>query len=271
MVKNLAIIDTYLKSYPHYSEFLAIVKDVFMLRQKTAPWHKENIFSLETAAAVERLSEGKSLVDISRDTFNPVLPRQYFLDLLKITKQPPAEDLRDKLLTGELNYETLVRESSTAYRATHITGEEDDEVYDLLDFLLQESMHPFFALLSEEFKGLVANSEWSRGRCPVCGRETALSFLSSEEEGRRYLFCSQCGLEWPVKRLKCPFCGNEEQKQLGFFTVGDDEKYRVDFCHQCKKYIKTIDTRKISGEVDLEVENLITLHLDILARQEGYF
>ncbi len=271
MTKGLQIINAYIEEYPLYHEFIKILKDVFILRQESASKHKENIFPLDEKTAEQKLSAGNSLVNMNQDAFSPFLPQQYFLELLTMRNPGSAEDIKRKLLAGELDYEELIRKSFTIPKAACIAVEEDDEAFDLLDFLLKESMHPFFALLTQEYKALIAGSKWSKGRCPVCGQEASLSFLKTEEEGKRYLFCAQCALEWAVNRIQCPFCDNEKQQKLGFFTIGNDEKYRVYICHQCKKYIKTIDTRKVPGQMDLEVENLITLHLDILARKEGYF
>jgi FdhE protein len=71
-------------------------------------------------------------------------------------------------------------------------------------------------------------------------------------------------------RIKCPFCGNEEQQTLAYFTVEDDEMHRVDVCNACKRYIKTVDFRTAKDEANLEVEAIATLHLDMLASEEGY-
>jgi len=46
--------------------------------------------------------------------------------------------------------------------------------------------------------------------------------------------------------------------------------YRVDVCEKCKRYIKTIDTKEIGEEVIPLIEDIGTLHLDILAQKEGY-
>jgi len=91
-----------------------------------------------------------------------------------------------------------------------------------------------------------------------------------DKEGKRHLFCSQCGFEWRFRRVKCPFCGNEEQQTLSYFTVEGDERYRVDVCDVCKRYIKTLDFRNVGEEAILDVEDVATLHLDMLAHEEGY-
>ena len=91
----------------------------------------------------------------------------------------------------------------------------------------------------------------------------------SGEEGRRFLSCSGCFFKWPYKRLKCPYCGNEDPESLSYFTAGDGPT-RVGVCRKCSRYIKTRDSRKGNADVPLEVEDLATLHLDLLAAKEGF-
>ena len=65
---------------------------------------------------------------------------------------------------------------------------------------------------------------------------------------------------------------NEYQNKLSYFTIDnkEQEKYRVGVCHLYQRFIKTIDTRKTDSELNLELENLITLHLELQAAKEGF-
>ena len=145
----------------------------------------------------------------------------------------------------------------------------DEESFDLIELFLEECLRPDLEKIAEQYGKIVANSDWSEGYCPICGREPKIGELK-EEEGRRWLFCNQCGYEWSFIRIKCPFCGNEEQQSLDFFTIEGDERYRVDVCNECKRYIKIIDFRETKQEANLDVEDIATLHLDMLAYEEGY-
>jgi len=89
------------------------------------------------------------------------------------------------------------------------------------------------------------------------------------EEGHRRLCCSSCFYTWPFKRIKCPSCGCEDAEKLSYFTAGEGPT-RVDTCTACSRYIKTRDTRKGGQDVPLEVEDLLTIHLDLLASREGF-
>jgi FdhE protein len=56
---------------------------------------------------------------------------------------------------------------------------------------------------------------------------------------------------------------------LSYFMVADGGT-RVDTCKACSRYIKTRDSRKGNNEVPLDVEDLLTIHLDLLAAREGF-
>jgi FdhE protein len=108
---------------------------------------------------------------------------------------------------------------------------------------------------------------WQEGFCPVCGSRAGMAELVGEE-GRRSLCCSACAFRWPYKRLQCPFCGNDDLEKLAYFVAGDGPT-RVDSCKLCSRYIKTRDSRKGNADVPLDVEDLLTMHLDLLAAREG--
>ncbi|NWF93815.1 MAG: formate dehydrogenase accessory protein FdhE [Syntrophaceae bacterium] len=135
-------------------------------------------------------------------------------------------------------------------------------------FLLHESLKPS---LEEGVKRLgqeVDAETWLKGHCPICGSLPSFALLKGEG-GKRYLLCSYCGFEWRIDRLSCPFCGNKERGSLQYFYAEGEEAYRIDLCEKCHQYIKTIDLRKIE-ECEPILEDVATLHLDILASQKGY-
>jgi FdhE protein len=110
--------------------------------------------------------------------------------------------------------------------------------------------------------------DWRESVCPVCGARPAMAELVGEE-GRRQLSCSACTYAWSFQRMKCPSCGCEDAEKLSYFTAGEGAT-RVDTCRVCSRYIKTRDGRKGGSGVPLEVEDLLTIHLDLLASREGF-
>lgn len=291
--ETLKTIESYKAVNPHYVDLLDILEEILILREAYKKEARPAVFSVEEAIIPQKLKGGLPLVDLVEGKFDLTGPQQYFLSLLAIAeKRMPGEteDLVEKLKDGTLLFEDMIRDISegccddedqddadreveavTASDALDAAAEaeEEEETFDLIELFLEESLRPDLEIVAEKYGEIVAESDWSEGYCPICGREPKIGELK-EEEGRRYLFCNQCGYEWTFVRIKCPFCGNEEQQSLAFFTIEGDERYRVDVCNECKRYIKIIDFRETKQEANLDVEDIATLHLDMLAYEEGY-
>ena len=138
----------------------------------------------------------------------------------------------------------------------------------LLEAVLHAALRPFLVSYSEVLLGSVNQEQWRRGYCPICGGNPDFTFLE-KEYGARWLLCSRCDFEWLFQRLECPYCGNQEQSTLAFFT-DDKELYRLHVCERCKCYLKAIDLRKAESEVLLPLERLYTIDLDSQAKEYGY-
>lgn len=138
----------------------------------------------------------------------------------------------------------------------------------ILAFLGYSSMRPSLTLCAEQIAThLDKEKPWKRGYCPVCGSPPGLSVL--REEGARSLVCGFCSHEWKTARIYCPFCDNRDHKTLNYFFSEEEKGYRVDVCDQCKKYVKTVDTRETEHPFYPLVEQVSTLHLDFLAQEQG--
>ena len=138
----------------------------------------------------------------------------------------------------------------------------------VLKFLTHMSLRPSLNILKESAGERIDKDGWNYGYCPLCGSYPDMAYLA--DQGKRFLHCELCGYEWYYPRLKCPFCENDQSKELGYFVSEEEEGFRVDFCKKCNCYIKTLDMRIIEQPAPLELENLITLHLDMLAHEQGF-
>src|SRR4030042_4263985 len=135
-------------------------------------------------------------------------------------------------------------------------------------FLIQSSTKPSVEAGMEQLRGELDPETWLKGYCPMCGSLPSLSLLK-EEVGKRYLLCSLCGYQWRIDRIFCPFCNNKNQESLHYLFAQGEATHSIDLCEECHQYIKTIDYRNLQ-ESDPILEDLATLHLDILAIQKGY-
>ena len=138
----------------------------------------------------------------------------------------------------------------------------------LLEAIIHATLKPFLVSYSEALLGLVKQERWRRGYCPICGGNPDFAFLDNER-GARWLLCSRCDAEWLFQRLECPYCGNQDQNALAYFT-DDEGLYRLYVCEKCKRYLKAIDLRQAKSEVLLPLERLITFGLDAQAKEYGY-
>jgi len=139
---------------------------------------------------------------------------------------------------------------------------------DLLRVLAQHSLRPSFRAWAE---GLHADfDKWQRGSCPMCGNAPAFAEIQGKEGARR-LRCSMCGADWAYPRLQCVFCANDDFNSLGYIVVeGEEEKYSLQTCDACRGYIKTITTFDPTPVDLILVEDLATLHLDVVAADKDF-
>jgi FdhE protein len=268
--ESLKTIEDYKTTSPHYVELLDILSDILILREEYRKTMTEVFSSVDESLIAAKMAGGLPLIDFSSGHFDLTEPKQYFLALLDIAeKRSPGEttELTEKINRGDFDYENLVL-SSFYMQDDEQPEEMEEDYFDLIELFLEESLRPSLEIVAQKYAGVIARSGWAEGYCPICGKEPKIGQIRGEEG--RYLFCNQCGFEWHFLRIKCPFCSNEEQQSLAYFTVEGDEQYRVDVCNECKRYIKIVDFRESKREPNLDVEDIATLHLDILANEEGY-
>ena len=139
---------------------------------------------------------------------------------------------------------------------------------ELLAFVLNSALHPFLWAYAEVLSPLIDDHLWYHARCPVCGGQPDFALLEAGS-GARHLLCSRCDSQWLFRRLECPFCGNTEPNKLIYYP-SEDEVYRLYVCQVCNRYLKTIDMRQVARKVIPPVERIVTVAMDVAAREAGY-
>ncbi len=147
-------------------------------------------------------------------------------------------------------------------------GEEAGLDGPLLAFVLNQALRPFLRKLAQGLVRSVDEAMWYRPMCPICGGRPDFSALAKSTGGRR-LLCSRCDTEWAFWRGTCPFCEGDGSDTLEY-SVSDDQVYRLYTCKRCRGYLKTIDLRQVEGERLLTVERILTMGMDLAAREAGY-
>jgi FdhE protein len=111
-------------------------------------------------------------------------------------------------------------------------------------------------------------------RCPFCGGAPQLSVLSGAgdaalEGGARALQCANCLTIWPFRRALCPQCGEEDERQLGYFSTTAFDHIRIETCDTCRHYLKCVDLTRLGIAVPL-VDDVASAPLDAWAVEHGY-
>ena len=111
---------------------------------------------------------------------------------------------------------------------------------------------------------------WSKGFCLVCGSWPLLAESRGLEQFR-WLRCGLCGAGWQVDRIFCPFCETRDHRLLhDLFVESEESKCRVSVCDGCRGFVRGISTLSPITTPGLLVAELETLHLELIAQEDGY-
>jgi FdhE protein len=129
-------------------------------------------------------------------------------------------------------------------------------------------LQPYAELLRS--RGSLHPGQHSQAFCPYCHRKPGFGVMRSMGDGAaRSLVCSFCLAEWEFRRLVCPGCGEENDRNLPIFTANEFDYIRVECCDTCKTYIKTVDLTR-NGRAEALVDELASAPLDLWAQGQGY-
>jgi FdhE protein len=263
------------KERPSHKEVLGFFKDVATEQYEMSSKVKTVPVEIDEENFKAKIIEGFPLVEKKALTLDVPSATRLFKRLCKILSRnkkslKDAERITHALKNKDLDLLELFKQTDFE-NGEYITdlSKKLSVKEEVLSFLARNSVKPIFKAYAKELSTYVDQERWWRGYCPICGSEPFMAEL--KEDGARFLVCSSCEFEWRYNRLKCPFCENEDHEKLRyFFTEKEGRAYRIDVCEKCKRYIKTIDTNELGEDVIPLLEDIGTLHLDILAGNEGY-
>ncbi|WP_134701633.1 formate dehydrogenase accessory protein FdhE [Ammoniphilus sp. YIM 78166] len=169
------------------------------------------------------------------------------------------EDISSMLLETLKNEDTRLWQWSSEYNID----------IPLLALLAQYSLLPTLVEYSLALSRDFSLDDWKKGYCPICGAHPIMSEIR-ESEKFRYLRCSSCSCDWLYQRVQCAHCETTDHHQLDYLFIEDENKYRVDVCNQCQTYVKAVHSLSPQAYPMLLLEDLATLHLDLIATEKGY-
>jgi FdhE protein len=255
---------------PVYAEITQWVGDLLSKTIEASENFRPSDFKLDFDPLPETWHQGKSLLN----------PEELFLDWEKISvlykhlvelveKRDDGRQQTEGLLKAieETENDTpVVMKAALAsnYKAIEASAKAFNIDSPVLTLLLRLAMRPSLLIIAQAVLKHLDLSLWNYGHCPVCGSAPRLADLSGEG-GKRRLHCSLCETAWSYPRLRCPFCENDNRKELSYLRAESEQGLRVDLCSRCNNYLKTMDLREIAGPVILPLDDVATWHLDIIA------
>lgn len=209
------------------------------------------------AAVIERACTGRVLSgDLSRDL--PVFGKS--LDMLlcvAVDRGPPilSDAARKRRAAG--NVDLL-----EAFWCNGGSGRND--------YLSRALLRPYAETLS--VMGVPPERPAAEGPCPLCKGLPLICFRQSSADSdgaQRLLGCSLCDHAWQVPRIVCVGCGEDRPEKLHGFHSDRHPAARIEACATCRTYVKSIDLT-IDGRAIPEVDDLVSLSLDVWATEQGY-
>lgn len=168
------------------------------------------------------------------------------------------EPLCRALEAGEIDFMRFPLDEFPAFSSLACS---EDELTSIL-FLFSR---PYFMALREAYP--LDGSQWENGRCPLCSARAALS--SIVEGPLRRLHCSFCGTSGPYRFIGCPNCETVDATQLNTIMSEDEPGFRIATCDECRTYIKVVES-PVLKEMTLDLADMVSLPLDIVAQEKGY-
>jgi len=138
------------------------------------------------------------------------------------------------------------------------------------DYLSRAFLRPYLETLAAA--GVTPGRPHRDGHCPGCGGRPIVSFRRSDPEthgAARFLVCGLCGTEWPVNRIRCASCGEEDPSKLPTFQSETLPGTRIEACDVCRRYVKSVDLT-VDGRPIPEVDDLASIAMDLWAIEQGY-
>ncbi|OQX63013.1 MAG: hypothetical protein B5M56_04285 [Desulfococcus sp. 4484_241] len=252
--------------HPVYDEIVEFFRRIIELRENHVDKLRKavSVPAVDAGLLCERIREGVPFIDRQEIWPSVELVKPYFMSLADLFVQRSPEEVKaayevagrkelfEGLIHDALNGDDTINESSP-----------------LLAFLARESVSPLLQVYAEPFAGRPELDAWEHGYCPACGDLPLIGVIHGEH-GKKSLVCRSCRAWWPFLRIKCCYCGTEQQESISMLVVEGDDRYRVEICKNCNMYLKVVDLRNSSGGFSPDLEDVTTLHLDIIARDKGY-
>ncbi|BBO69865.1 formate dehydrogenase accessory protein FdhE [Desulfosarcina alkanivorans] len=258
---------------PVYAAILGFYGPVFVAQANAADQTCPAAIQVDTSAVEMRSAEGFSLIEPAAFSIDKPAAEKLLVQVCRVASQSgeklsAAGNALAKAMTEGVAvnafFDDILDESGRIGDFAHTMGVPPD----MLSLLFYLAAKPSVEAGSRQLASRLTASQENRSSCPVCGSAPILGELDAE--GKQWNHCGFCWHRWPVKRLACPFCSNRDNTSLEYVYSDDEPEYRVNLCHECRRYMKVVDTRKLDRGFYPPLEQVASLHLDLIAAEKGY-
>lgn len=263
LIKENNDLEPILKFYGHLLE----------KQESSRPDDLSTLIDISKNSIKDRLADGSPLIDPSKtallDLRNSIDLFFIILELIKDASDQfrhQAEEMRAKIKRTDIETAMKAVLSGNEEELRRLT-ERSALSEEMLFLLAGLSLAPSLRFLSSMVQDNFDIVWWDEPFCPICGERPNMANL--EEEGR-HLYCTFCWMEWKYKGPGCLLCGIDDKKMVGLLRIRDEDGYHLSICGNCNGYIKLIDRRYLSKEMDRRIINIVSLPLEIIARQKGH-
>ena len=258
---------------PAYSSIIGFYGPVFVAQVEAADNTSPEAIRLDESLVALKLSQGFSLIEPAAFTVDTPLAEHLLIRICDIAAQS-GEKLG---LAGEAMIQAMDDGADMAGLFADVLDDQGriralaetmDVPPDMLSLLLYLAVKPSLETGARQLAVHLTGEQGHRSSCPICGTAPIIGELDAE--GHQWIHCGLCWHRWSVKRLACPFCDNQDSASLEYLYSEEESEYRVNLCRGCKRYLKVVDTRKMVRRFYPPLEQVASLHLDVMASEKGY-
>jgi FdhE protein len=252
-----------------------------LMSARTAEAHP---FPLPREQLTARLDEGTPLLHDQPAHLDVQFAADLFSRLVNVLQQRQDPELHLRLerligaaTSGALDPQRLFAEAFVQHpdHLAEIALQAGVDV-ELLSTLATQAVAPLLRAYAARLMPLVERLDdgspstgWQQGYCPVCGGWPLLAELRGVELAQ-YLRCAACGSGWRSQRLLCPYCRNDDYRSLQSLAIDGEKRFRVSVCERCKGYLKVGNAFDPLPPELLALDDVSSLHLDVVAIERGY-
>lgn len=258
---------------PAYASILGFYGAVFAAQANAASHTCPAAIQVVESAVEMRSAEGFSLIESAGFTVDTPAAEKLLAQICQIAmlageKLGGAGEVLTKAMSDGVAMAELFADVLADKGRISDLAKTMDVSVEMLSLLLYLAIKPSIETGARQLAARLTSSQESHSSCPVCGSAPIVGELDAE--GNQWIHCGLCWHRWPVNRLACPFCKNRDSASLEYVYSDDEPEYRVNLCNGCRRYLKVVDTRKMDRGFYPPLEQVASLHLDMMAAEKEY-